>query len=100
MHAFAIRVFAATTQINPSSIGLKNTTTDPNAALAGILNLAYSAAGIVAVLVIIYGAYFYLTSDGNPANTKRGRDAVLGAAIGIVVILMAFVITQFILGRF
>lgn len=100
MNILIARFIAASAQINPSDIGLKNPTKDPNAALSGILNLAYSAAGIVAVIVIIYGAYIYMTSDGNPSNVKRGKDAVMGAAIGIVIILLAFVITQFILGKF
>ena len=95
-----LHILAASAPINPSDIGITSPAKDANAALSGILNLAYSAAGIVAVLVIIYGAYIYMTSDGNAANVKRGRDAVVGAAVGIVIILMAFVITQFILGRF
>ncbi len=95
-----IRFIAASAQIKPSDIGVTNAATDPNAALSGILTVAYSAAGIVAVLVIIYGAYIYITSDGNPSNVKRGKDAIIGAVIGIVIILMAFVITQFILGKF
>lgn len=100
MMSSLLRLLAATAQINPSDIGIKNPAKDPNAALSGILNLAYSAAGIVAVIVIIYGAYIYVTSDGNAANVKRGKDAILGAAVGIVIILMAFAITQFILGKF
>lgn len=69
-------------------------------ALGNILNVVYSSAGVLAVIVIIYGAYIYVTSDGNASNVKRGKDAILGASIGIVVIIMAFTITQFILGKF
>jgi len=69
-------------------------------ALDNILNVVYSSAGVLAVVVIIYGAYIYVTSDGNASNVKRGKDAILGAAIGIIVIIMAFVITQFIVGKF
>lgn len=69
-------------------------------ALGNILNVVYSSAGVLAVIVIIYGAYIYVTSDGNASNIKRGKDAILGATIGIVVVIMAFVITQFILGKF
>ena len=94
------RMFAASAQINPSDIGITNPTKDPGTALTNLLNVAYSAAGIIAVVVIIYGAYIYVTSDGNPTNVKRGRDAIMGAAIGIIIIIMAFVITQFILGKF
>jgi TRAP-type C4-dicarboxylate transport system permease small subunit len=93
-------LFAASTKIDPGSIGITSPVKDANTAFTGILNVAYSAAGIVCVIVIIYGGFIYTTSDGNASNIKRGKDAILGAVIGIVVVIMAFVITQFILGKF
>jgi hypothetical protein len=52
------------------------------------------------VIVIIVAGYLYVTSSGDPSNVKRGKEALLGAVIGLVMILMAFSITQFVLGRF
>jgi hypothetical protein len=93
-------LFAASSKIDPGSIGIANPVKDANGAFASILNVAYGAAGIVCVIVIIYGGFIYTTSDGNATNVKRGKDAILGAVIGIIVVIMAFAITQFILGKF
>lgn len=93
-------LFAASTHIDPGTIGITNPVKDANSAFTSVLTTAYWAAGIVSVLVIIYGGFIYVTSDGNAANVKRGKDAILGAAIGLVITLMAFAITQFILGKF
>lgn len=93
-------LFAASDKINPSSIGLKNPVKNADTAFSGLLNLAYTMAGIVCVIIIIIAGYLYVTSSGNASTTKRAKDAILGAVIGIVVILVAFTITQFVIGRF
>ncbi len=87
-------------QLNPTDIGLNNPTTDPNAAIGGILTTVYAWAGIICVLVIVIAGLLYTTSAANPSHTKRAREAIIYAVVGLIVIMMAFVITQFILGRF
>ena len=74
--------------------------TDANTLVPNILSTVYTWAGIIAVLVIVVGGYFYATSQGNAAQIKRAKDAIMGAVIGLVVVIMAFVITQFVIGRF
>lgn len=86
------------TRINPGDVGVP--TVDANSAIANILNTIYAWAGIVAVLVIIIAGFMYVTSAGNAATVKKAKDAILGAVIGLVVVIMAFAITTFVLGRF
>jgi len=64
------------------------------------LGLVYWAAGITAVIVIIIGGILYATSEGDAQKVKRAKDAILYSIVGLVVVLMAFVVTQFIIGRF
>lgn len=64
------------------------------------LNIAYFVAGIVAVIVIIVAGLSFVVSGNNPATVTKAKNAILYAVIGIVVILSAFVITQFVIGRF
>ena len=88
---------AASEQIDPGSVGVP-VVKDANSVLTNVLNTVYLWAGIVCVLVIIIGGYLYTTSAGDASQTKRGKNAVLGASIGVVVVMMAFVITQFVIG--
>jgi Ni,Fe-hydrogenase I cytochrome b subunit len=90
----------AVDKIDPGEIGLKDPATDPNATLATILTTVYTWAGIVCVLAIVIAGIFYTTSTANPSNTKRAREAIIYAVVGLITIIMAFVITQFVLGRF
>lgn len=91
--------FAASDKLDPGSIGVPRVT-NADGVVNGIVNTAYFWAGIVCVIVIIIGGYFYVTSNGDAAQVKRGKNAVLGAVIGLIVIISAFTITQYVIGRF
>jgi hypothetical protein len=71
-----------------------------DAGIAGILNIVYFVAGIVAVIVIIIAGYTYTTSGGDAGSVKKAKNMILYAVVGIIVIMLAFIITQFIAGRF
>ncbi len=86
-------------KIDPNTIGVHKID-DANATFAGVLNTVYAWAGIIAVLVIVVAGFYYVTSSGESAIIKRAKEAIIGACIGLIIILMAFVGTQFILGRF
>ena len=93
-----VRLLAA--KINPSDIGVTDPVKNADSALTNGLNAVYTWAGIICVLIIVIAGYFFITAGGNPSQIKRAREAIIGASVGIIVILMAFTITQFVLGRF
>ena len=63
------------------------------------LNLAYFIAGIICVIVIIVAGIMYSTSAGNAANVTKAKNLILYAIVGLVLILSAFAITNFVIGR-
>ena len=60
------------------------------------LNIVLSAMGIIAVGVMVYGGFVYLTSQGDPSRAKRGRDVILYGLVGLAVTLLAFAIVAFV----
>jgi hypothetical protein len=94
------RLFAATEQINPSEIGIDDPVTNANAVVGGVLDTVYAWAGILCVIVIIVAGYLYTTANANAQRIKRAKDAIVYATVGLIVVAMAFVITQFVIGRF
>ncbi len=54
-----------------------------------IMNIALYAIGIVAVIMIIYGGYIYMTAGGNADQAKRGRTILMWAIAGLIVVLAA-----------
>ncbi len=58
------------------------------------LNAALYAVGIVAVIMVIYGGYLYMTSGANEGQKKKGRDILVWSIIGLAVVLTAAVIVN------
>lgn len=97
---FINSLIAQATKIDPDSIGYRGFVSDEGTAMDNIVDLVYFWAGIVAVIVLIVAGYFYVTARGDAAQMKRAKDATRGAVTGLIIVMVAFIITQFVLGRF
>jgi hypothetical protein len=82
-----------TTQVNIPTISADQV-------LNNTLNVAYFLAGVIAVIIIIVGSITFATSAGNSANVTKAKNMILYAVVGLVVVLGAFAITNFVIGRF
>ncbi|HEX7963768.1 MAG TPA: pilin [Candidatus Saccharimonadales bacterium] len=61
-----------------------------------IINIVLSIAGAVALLVITMAGFRYVTSRGNPSQVQQARDAIIYSLIGLVVMMSAFLIVNFV----
>ena len=68
-------------------------------AIQNIINWVLAALGLVAVIMIIVGGFNYMTSQGDTAKTKKGRDSILYGIIGLLIALLAFAIVNFVLNN-
>jgi hypothetical protein len=50
--------------------------------------------GVVAVMMIIYAGYLYVTARGNPGKIETAHKALLWAVIGAAILLGAWVISN------
>ena len=64
--------------------------------LANIINWFLWAAGALAVIYLIYSGIMYITSAGNAEKATAGENGVVYAIIGIVIILLSFVIVNWV----
>jgi len=64
----------------------------------GAVMAVFSIAGIIAAGVIIFGGVRYSISQGDPGKVKKAKDTIMYAIIGLIVTLLAFAITAFVLG--
>ena len=63
------------------------------------LNIAYFAAGIICIIVIIVAGIMYSTSGGDSAAVTKAKNLLLFSIVGIVIIMAAFGITNFVIAR-
>lgn len=66
--------------------------------IINILNAIIAVAGLVAVIFIIIGGFNYMTSAGDPGKTKKAKDTILYAVIGLIICVLAFAIVNFVIG--
>lgn len=64
-----------------------------------IIRIILSFLALVAVSLVIYGGYIYMTAGGNQENIDKAKKILIGAVIGLIIILSAFAIVSFILNR-
>jgi len=50
--------------------------------------------GVVAVLMIMWAGFLYVTARGDPGQIKKAHDALLWAVIGAAILLGAWVISK------
>lgn len=86
-------------KISPDEIGSPKVSAD-SGTLHATLMTVYLWAGIVCVVIIIIGGLRYTISNDDSGMITSAKNTIMYALIGLVVIIMAAAITQFILGKF
>ena len=77
------------------SSGLGNQ--DLRQTIASIINVALSLLGIVALVIILYGGFKWMTAGGNEDSVGEARKIIIAGVIGLAIILSAYAIANFVL---
>ena len=75
-----------------SSSGLNCSATSVNGLIQIVINWLLGIAFAVAVLFLIIGGFWYITSAGNEETAEKGKGTAINAIIGIVIIILSYVI--------
>ncbi len=78
-----------------ASIGLPQN--DLKVAIVRIVQILLGFLGIIAVIMILYGGFVWMTSGGDPAKIEKAKKILINTVIGIIIILSAYIITAFII---
>jgi hypothetical protein len=66
--------------------------------VGNVINILLFVAGALAIIYLIYSGILYITAAGNPDAAKKGQQGVINAAIGLVIIVLAFFIARAVVG--
>ena len=93
--------FAANTGMNGVSQlkNVGNSDADLQSAVVNIINAVIGILAVVCVLIIIIGGVNYMTSSGDAGKVKKAKDIILYGVIGMIVCVLAFAITNFIIAN-
>ena len=81
------------------SVNGSNPISGTNGVIRKVTSLIAVIAGIAAVIIIIIGGFQYVTSAGDPQKASSARNMILGALVGLVIIVAAQSILLFILSK-
>src|SRR3989344_6561043 len=81
---------------SPDVAGTGLSTSSLSDTILNIINAALALVGIVALAVLIYGGYVWMTSGGIPQRIALAKRILLSAVIGLIIILLSWAIVQFI----
>ncbi len=70
---------------------------DPRDIVARIVRIILGFLGIVAVIIILLGGFKWMTAGGNEDKVSEARKLIVSGIIGLVIILAAFGIAQFVI---
>ena len=70
---------------------------DPRVTIAKIIRVALGFLGILAVSLILYGGFLWMTSEGNEQKIEDAKKVLKNAVIGLAIILASFGIATFII---
>jgi len=59
-----------------------------------IIKVVAGLAGLIATGFFVVGGFGYITSSGNPEHLDRAKRTILWSAIGLAIVIAAFVISN------
>jgi len=62
--------------------------------IQSVIQVLVTLAGLVSVGFFVWGGFGYITSSGNPEALDRSKKTILYSAVGLVVVLGAFVLSN------
>jgi hypothetical protein len=85
-------------KIDPNEFNIPGAV-DADKSINTVLQTVFVVAGSIAVLIITIAGLFYVISLGNPQATKKAKDTILYALIGLGVCVFAYTIVRFVIGQ-
>ena len=71
-------------------------TGDPREAAMSLVKLLMTFLGIIAVIIMLYGGFIWMTAAGNEDKVDQAKKLIAAGIIGLVIILSAFLIVNFV----
>ena len=93
-----VKYVAESIKIDANDAGVTNINADQ--VFNNGINIALYAAGIVAVLVIIIAGFYFMVAAYDPQKIAVAKNAILYAVVWLIIVMLAFIVVNFVVGRF
>ena len=70
---------------------------DVEQGFVSVANKAFIWAGILAILMIVWGAVQYTTSAGDPGKIQKSKKTIINSLIGVIIVILAAAIVNLVI---
>lgn len=79
----------------PNPLGTSNPT--PQILIGKIINALLGLVGSIALAMFIWGGFSWMTAAGNTEKVQKGKDIIIWATLGMVVIFFSYALVNFVI---
>jgi hypothetical protein len=96
---------AETLQLPDTGTDPDTACTDPDAEanvnqlIRTVINIFSVIVGVIAVIMIIYGGFKYITSGGDSGKISAAQQTIIYAIVGLIIVALAQIVVRFVLSR-
>lgn len=72
-------------------------TQDVRTTVASIIRVMMGLLGIVAVVIILIGGFYWMTAGGDEGRVETGKKWIFSGIIGLAIILSAYALANFVI---
>ena len=62
-----------------------------------IVNVLLGFLGIIAILIVLYGGFLWMTAAGNEDKVDQAKKIITAGIIGLIIIFVSFAIATFVI---
>lgn len=72
-------------------------TNDPSVVIGKLIQAVLGVVGSIALLMFVYGGLLWMTAAGAPDRITKGKDTLIWAVLGLVVIFSSYALVDLVL---
>jgi len=70
---------------------------DLSTTIASIIRVGLGFLGVIAVVIVLYGGFLWMTSAGSDEKVKQAKKVMISGIIGLVIVLSAYALASFVI---
>lgn len=82
-----------------TSMGTDMTVNSLSNKISNYITITLSFVGIIFIVLAIYAGYLWMIARGNEEQVTKSKNILTAAVIGIIIVLMAYVISFFVISK-
>ncbi len=93
--------FSVDLSVQAETIKLNNplgATTTVQTLVGRVIDSVLGIVGSLALIMFVYGGFIWMTASGNEQSVTKGKNIIMWAALGLVVIFSSYALVKFVIG--